>query len=87
MEQMMSRAEVQELLGVSASTLDRLAREGRIPAYKIRGRWRFFASEVSAYVRSQRVIPKPAASAPLAKGEKGKKPEKIKGYIYGMRVV
>lgn len=87
MEQMMSRAEVQELLGVSASTLDRLAREGRIPAYKIRGRWRFFASEVSAYVRSQRVAPKLAEAAPRAKGEKGKKPEKSKGYIYGMRVV
>lgn len=87
MEQMMSRAEVQELLGVSASTLDRLAREGRIPAYKIRGRWRFFASEVSAYVRSQRVAPKLAEAAQRAKGEKGKKPEKSKGYIYGMRVV
>ena len=84
---MMSRAEVQELLGVSASTLDRLAREGRIPAYKIRGRWRFFASEVSAYVRSQRVAPKLAEAAPRAKGENGKKPEKSKGYIYGMRVV
>lgn len=86
-EQMLSMAEVQEFLGLSASTLARLVREGRIPAYKIRGSYRFFASEVQDYVRSQRVVPKPAASAPRAKGEKGKKPEKSKGYIYGMRVV
>lgn len=87
MEQMMSRAEVQELLGVSASTLDRLAREGRIPAYKIRGRWRFFASEVSAYVRSQRVAPKLAEAAPRTKSARRKKPEKIAIYVSGMRVV
>lgn len=86
-EQMLSMAEVQEFLGLSASTLARLVREGRIPAYKIRGSYRFFASEVQDYVRSQRVAPKLAEAAPRAKGEKGKKPEKITVYVPGMRVV
>lgn len=86
MEPMISKTEVMTMLGISASTLDRLVQAGQIPSYKIRGRYRFFASEIAAYVNAHRVVPKPAAATPPARGRRRNQKATIE-YIPGMRVV
>lgn len=41
-----------ELLGIHAKTVQKMAREGAIPAHRIGRYWRFRESELDAYIRS-----------------------------------
>ncbi len=50
-----------ELLGVHPKTLQRLARRGQIPAYRIGRFWRYRVSELDAWLRSG--IQSPSQSA------------------------
>ena len=47
--------EVCSRLNVSISTVRRLIRDAKLPAYRVGGRLRFKPEEVAAYVDSQRV--------------------------------
>lgn len=42
-----------DLIGCHPKTLQRYARQGRIPGYFVMGQWQFKASELDAWLRSQ----------------------------------
>jgi excisionase family DNA binding protein len=49
--------QIASLLGVSTDTIYRMAREGDIPGFKMKGVWRFFPSEVKAHVKAPKADP------------------------------
>jgi len=51
-ERLLDCGEVARLLHLHPKTVERLAREGRIPAYKIGKRWLFRASEIDQWMSS-----------------------------------
>jgi excisionase family DNA binding protein len=53
---MLTIDEVRSRLRVSASTIRRLVRDAKLPAYRVGGQLRFKATEVAAYIEEQRVI-------------------------------
>jgi excisionase family DNA binding protein len=52
---MLTIAEVSELLGFHQVTLRDWAREGRLPALRIAGVWRFDPVELAAWVEARRM--------------------------------
>ena len=52
-EPLLSDVEVAELLGLHPKTVQRLAREGDIPAIRVGRYWRFRASELNEWIRLQ----------------------------------
>jgi excisionase family DNA binding protein len=48
--------EVSEYLKVTERTLYRLAQEGKIPAFKVGGSWRFQLSDLDEWITKQKVI-------------------------------
>lgn len=52
---MMTVEEVRSRLRVSDSTIRRLVRENKLPAYRVGGQLRFKPDEVAAYIDAQRV--------------------------------
>lgn len=50
-EPLLNTEDAAALLGVHPKTLERWAREGRVPAYDL-GRWRFRASALDVWLRS-----------------------------------
>jgi len=53
-EEYLSVKDIANIFGLSPTTIERLAREGRIPAYKIGWEWRIPAKEFQAWLRRQR---------------------------------
>ena len=55
--EIMTTAQVADMLGINLQTVQRLAKPGRIPAHRLpgtrRGEYRFFKSEVLDWLRSQ----------------------------------
>jgi len=45
--------EVAEALKLHPYTIRRLCREGKIPAFKFGGQWRFDKNEIDAFIRSK----------------------------------
>ena len=53
-EQLLRSEEAAKLLGeIHVKTLQRYARQGRVPGYRIGGHWYFRASELDAWLRSR----------------------------------
>ena len=52
---LMTMDEVRSRLRVSASTIRRLVRDEKLPAYRVGGQLRFKPSEVTAYIDAQRI--------------------------------
>jgi excisionase family DNA binding protein len=48
---------VAELLDVSVSTVERLARTKKIRPVRVEGQWRFLAADVEAYIAAQTSVP------------------------------
>lgn len=46
----MAVADVAKLLGVSETTVEKLANEGWLPAYKLQGQWRFRRTDVERWI-------------------------------------
>lgn len=46
--------EVSEYLKLAEKTTYRLAAEGKIPAFKVGGSWRFRKSEIDSWIESQK---------------------------------
>lgn len=46
--------EVSEYLKLAEKTAYRLAAEGKIPAFKVGGSWRFRKSEIDSWIESQK---------------------------------
>lgn len=49
-EPLLSDTQASELLGLHAKTVQRMARRGQIPAYRVAKYWRYRASELSAWL-------------------------------------
>ena len=45
--------EVAELLKLSEKTIYRLVQQGKIPAFKVGGSWRFRSSDIEAWIEGQ----------------------------------
>jgi excisionase family DNA binding protein len=56
-ERLLTARELAELLGFAAGTIVDWAEAGKVPAFKVGGRFRFRASEVEAWLDAQRVNP------------------------------
>jgi len=54
-------AQASSLLGLHPKTLQRLARGGRIPAYRVGRFWRYRASELDDWLRSKAQSPRQPA--------------------------
>lgn len=53
-EEYLTVKDIANIFGLSPITIERLAREGRIPAYKIGWKWRIPAKEFQAWLQKQR---------------------------------
>lgn len=51
-EQLLDDTEASALLGVHPKTLQKLARSGHIPAYRVGRFWRYRASDIEMWLRS-----------------------------------
>jgi len=51
-EPLLNSREAAALLRMHYKTVERMARDGEIPAYHLKGRWCFRASELDAWLRS-----------------------------------
>jgi excisionase family DNA binding protein len=54
-EPMLNSHQAAALLQIHPKTLQRMARQGRVPAHQIGDLWRFRASELDAWIRSGRL--------------------------------
>ena len=50
--------EMAKALKLHPYTVRRLCRDGKIPAFKFGGQWRFDLKEIDAWVRSQKIKPR-----------------------------
>jgi excisionase family DNA binding protein len=50
--------EIAKGLKLHPYTVRRLCREGKIPAFKFGGQWRFDLKEIDAWVRSKKIKPR-----------------------------
>ena len=60
-EPLLSNFQAGKLLGLHEKTVDRLARSGVLPGFKIQKYWRFRASELESWLQSQRTSGKVSA--------------------------
>jgi len=52
-EPLLNDEEAAALLGIHPKTLQRMARKGEIPAYRVRRSWKYRASELDNWLRSR----------------------------------
>ena len=86
---LITKADVCKLLGISMSTLDRLIAEGALPLYRVRGSCKFKLSDIDAYLESCREQRDPT---PLPKTNKRRSASSsswadLPAYYPGMKVV
>lgn len=94
MDRLLTKAEVQALLGISRATVDRIVASGELEALRIRGQIRFTEEDLRRYLAACRTPrPRPAA-APAAQKEparrgrpKGSRKETELVYFPGMKIV
>lgn len=63
-DELMTTRELQDFLRLDRTTLYHMLKEGRLPAFKVGGQWRFSRQEVEAWMREQRTAAEPAAVHP-----------------------
>lgn len=64
-------AQAASLLGLHAKTVVRMAREGRLPATKALGRWRFVRRTLEEWLAGRAAPPPPASAAAPSSGTLG----------------
>lgn len=84
-ERLLKPAEVAEQLRISNNTLYKLLAERSITGYKIGAQWRFFQSDIDAYIRGCRENRHVIAMPPAPK--RGRPVANTSGYYPGMKVV
>lgn len=50
-----TKVSASEYLGLSERTLDRIVRDGELPAYRVRGQLRFRFEDIERYLAAQRL--------------------------------
>ena len=86
---LITKADVCKLLGISLSTLDRIIADGDLPIYRVRGSCKFKLSDIDAYLENCREeherapLPKPTKRRPAANTSWADMP----AYYPGMKVV
>ena len=58
-----------EFLGYSESYIHQLANDGQIPAYKVRGSWRFNTEELRGWVESGGQMASPGSTSSAKTGQ------------------
>jgi excisionase family DNA binding protein len=71
-EPLLSNAEAGKLLGLHGKTMDRLARAGKIPSFRIGKYWRYRRSELNSWLEAQRsgTLPTPELDSSAHKKER-----------------
>jgi len=64
--------QVADYLKVTERTLYRLAQEGKIPAFKVGGTWRFRRGDLDQWIRDQNQTENTRAEADSVRGRTGK---------------
>ena len=85
-ESMLTKRDACELLSVSPKTIDRIVRDGDLPAYRVRGQMRYKASDIEEYLKRSVVAVPPKALLQRKKYARHKDEERSR-YVPGMRVV
>lgn len=57
-EEVLKLKEVAELLKVGEKTVYSMAQAGELPAFKVRGQWRFKRIDLDAWIEQQKKTPK-----------------------------
>jgi excisionase family DNA binding protein len=73
MTPLLSSKEVAALLGVSVTTVDRMARRHRISAHRIEGQWRFSPDDVQLYLAATRREAGPGATQAASTARRGRR--------------
>jgi len=66
MNDLLTVRDLQELLRVDRVTVYRMIKDGRLPAFKVSGQWRFSQPEIDEWLRGQRASLETADVAPTA---------------------
>lgn len=66
MNDLLTVHDLQDLLRVDRMTVYRMIRDGRLPAFKVGGQWRFSRAEIAEWLREQRASLEAAAVPPVA---------------------
>jgi len=70
--QIMTLREVANYLGLHVMTVYKLTREGRVPAAKIGGQWRFKRDVLEGWLEAQMHVPQGPSAGPAAKRHPGR---------------
>ncbi|MFH1466936.1 MAG: helix-turn-helix domain-containing protein [Pseudomonadota bacterium] len=70
-EEILTLAEVAEYLKVGEQTVYRMAREGVIPAFKVRGSWRFHRARIDRWIEAETERQAKAGQSGTADSTKG----------------
>jgi len=54
-DEILTLPEVAQLLKVADKTVYTMARKGELPAFKVRGQWRFTREDIHAWIERQKV--------------------------------
>ena len=61
-DEILTLPEIAQLLKVAEKTVYTMAQRGEIPAFKVRGQWRFKLSDLEQWIEDQKAAVKGAAS-------------------------
>lgn len=64
MEPILTLPEVAQLLKVAEKTVYTMAQKGEIPAFKVRGQWRFQRTDIEQWIEVQKMAAKAGIQAP-----------------------
>ncbi len=57
-EEILTLPEVAQLLKVAEKTVYTMAQKGELPAFKVRGQWRFKRDDIDAWIEQQKLVPR-----------------------------
>lgn len=55
-DEILTLPEVAQLLKVAEKTIYTMAQKGEVPAFKVRGQWRFKATDLDNWIEAQKVV-------------------------------
>ena len=57
-DEILTVVEVAQLLKVAEKTVYTMAQKGELPAFKVRGQWRFKRDDIDAWIEQQKLAPR-----------------------------
>lgn len=59
LDEILTLPEVAQLLKVADKTVYTMAQKGELPAFKVRGQWRFKRDDINAWIEGQKAAARP----------------------------